>query len=612
MENIANLEAALKLPWFQGSITDTELGATEWIRWLDEQSEKGAATVIAMPWVQDGITETERDALEWLSWLAYDSEKAAASLIAMAWFQDGITNTERDTIENISWLKDEDDENGLAMIEAVLAFPWIRDDLSGTEAKFLNSIEYLDHYNEKAAAQVIAMPFLKSLEPDDVLAIRGIEELASNEDVNLLKALLDHPTLRNGITDAQTTLAAAAGTHWDADEIRRFLNPGYANIEVLTEGTELTPDLKISIVRTGSQPQPHTAETVRDAAEFGEGVMQLPLPVSHIIVVLNDKTGNKGYGGANHGYAFSYLPEDEQPLDTYAGRYFQSGVVHEVAHYYWRNEPNWVDEGVANIFEYMYGVENETSPAFLQKPRRNNCEAHDLEMLTEWNPGTESKDEFICNYFLGQMLFQELLENLGTNEFNERLRELYRLSLAAKEADRTPSIAEVRQAFHDQADVVEKHWSGKLNAPENRPFDEGVYRTSHDLIQWDQYPTYDGNSVTFSGTLLGVAVLSRETLDAARRGSGYQNFDLYPVSEGGFEGWILPPGHGWTLEHLGDTTAAEYRLEGRTFTVKFPFPKALGNPSDYVVHVWGFQDASRTPIIAEYGDRLGYARIRVE
>ena len=85
------------------------------------------------------------------------------------------------------------------------------------------------------------MPFLKSLEPDDVLAIRGIEELASNEDVNLLKALLDHPTLRNGITDAQTTLAAAAGTHWDAAEIRRILSPGYADIEVLSKGTELTP-----------------------------------------------------------------------------------------------------------------------------------------------------------------------------------------------------------------------------------------------------------------------------------------------------------------------------------------------------------------------------------
>ena len=59
-------------------------------------------------------------------------------------------------------------------------------------------------------------------------------------------------------------------------------------------------------------------------------------------------------------------------------------------------------------------------------------------MLTEWNPGTESKDEFICNYYLGQLLFLELLENLGENEFKERLRELYRLSLTAKEADGLP------------------------------------------------------------------------------------------------------------------------------------------------------------------------------
>lgn len=614
MENIANLQAALKLPWFQESITDTELGATEWIGWLDEQSEKSAAAVIAMPWVQDGITETERDALEWLSWLAYDSESTATRLIAMAWFPDGITGVESDALKNIYWLNDEDDENGLSIIEAVLAFPWIQDGITETEAEFLDSLEYLDHYNEKDAAAVLAMPFLKSLEPDDVLAIRGMEELASNEDVNLLKALLDHPALRNGITDAQTTLIAAAGTHWDADEIRRFLNPGYADVEVLSKGTELTPDLKISIVRTGSQRQPHTAATVRDAAEFAEGIMQLPLPVSHIIVVLNDKTGNKGYGGANHGYAFSYLPEDEQPLNTYAGRYFQSGIVHEVAHYYWRLEPNWVDEGVANIFEYIYGVENETSLAFLQKPQRDNCEAHDLEMLTEWNPGTESKDEFICNYFLGQMLFQELLENLGVEEFNERLRELYSLSLAAKDAGQTPSIAEVRQAFHDQAEIVEKHWSGKLNAPENRPFDEGVYRTNHDLVQWEQYPTYDGNSVTFSGALLGNAVLSSETIEQARKG-GYQNFSLSAADEYEFVGTIFPPLDDdcyWNLDDPGDTTAIEYRLEEGRFTVKFRVRQSLGSPSDYVVIVWRFQDESQEAFIDDDIDILGYARIRVE
>ena len=140
------------------------------------------------------------DALEWLSWLAYDSESIATGLIAMAWLQDGITDVESDTISYIYWLNDEDDENGLAVMEAVLDFPWIQDDITATEAEFIVSFEYFDHYNEKDAAAVLTMPFLKSLELDDVLAIRGIEELASNEDGDLLQALLGHPTLSSGIT----------------------------------------------------------------------------------------------------------------------------------------------------------------------------------------------------------------------------------------------------------------------------------------------------------------------------------------------------------------------------------------------------------------------------
>ena len=62
----------------------------------------------------------------------------------------------------------------------------------------------------------------------------------------------------------------------------------------------------------------------------------------------------------------------------------------------------------------------------------------------------------------------------------------------------------------------------------------------------------------------------------------------------------------------GDTNALEFQLEDRTFTVKFRFPQKLGDPSGYLVDVWGFQDESRTPVIWDARDRLGYARIRVE
>ena len=641
------------LPWVQDDITGTERDALEWIRWLAKNSEQAAAAINALPWVQDDITETERDALEWLSWLAHYSEQAAVAVATMPWVQDDITDTEAEALKQISRLNDDDDKDGIAVIEAIVALSWVQDDITETEAEFLDFLEGLDgaseqaaatvttlpwvqdditgterdalewirwlaHDSDKAAAAIIAMPFLKSLEPDDVLAVRGILRLATDDDDSLLATLINHPSLRNGITDAQTTLVTAAGTMWDADEIHRLLNPDYADIEILSSSTMLTPDLKVSIVRTGTQSQPWTAEGARDAVEFAEKIMQLPLPVSHGIVVLNEKAVPPQYGGANYGIAFSYNPEREQGQTPHDRHTFLSGLVHETAHYYWQGHSAWIDEGVANIFEYMYGVESGVSPGLVGKTRREDCEIHDLETLTELIPDPEEDfDQFHCNYFLGQMLFLEMLENLGEEEFNGRLRELYRLSIAAKEDDRTPGIAEVRRAFHDQTDVVEKHWSGKLNAPANRPFDEGIDRTSHDLIQWDQYPTFLDGEVTLKGTPLKDAIYVAESMRDVIK---YERlaFTFVPVDGREHLGSILPyeiaTGWQWSFNTPGDVQASTFVIfqADKRFHIKFTFPSALGAPEDVVIGVWGYQNADREATIGDKVDLLGYARIRVE
>ena len=112
----------------------------------------------------------------------------------------------------------------------------------------------------------------------------------------------------------------------------------------------------------------------------------------------------------------------------------------------------------------MHGVEIGMSPGLLETPSRKQCEAHDLEMLTEEVPSTQDP-QYSCNYFLGQSLFLDLLENQGVEDFNQGLRELYRLSLAEAETGGEAGIGAVRQAFPEHAGIVNKHWSGEAERP---------------------------------------------------------------------------------------------------------------------------------------------------
>ena len=504
------------------------------------------------------------------------------------------------------------------MYHQIQALPWARDGINETEGDAIKWLSFLARDSEGAAAKIVTMPFMQSLEFDDVLAIHGLSIAARYKGANHLSAIMDHPTVQGGITDELTTLVAAAATSWEPEETRRMLNPSYADIEVQTAGTELSPHLKISVVRYGT---PRVTGTIRDlkfAVELLEGLMQTPLPSSHIILVFNDLAVSKGAGAQNQIFALASHVDNEQPVIYASGKgMLHSFGIHEIAHHYFdgNHMEYWLSEAGPTIFEYVYRLgdkeRHEAPPRMLQINPRGACEAHDLKRLEEMNVHQQHDPiQFSCNHYLGFEFFRELLETMGKEEFFAGVRDLYRLSLVTRESGGRSGIAEVRKAFHGQAEIVEKHWSGRLNAPENRLWDEDLILTSHDLIRWDQHPTYDGDSVTLKGTLLGDAVLSGETIAQARR-DGYRNFHLYRIVDSKFMGNINPPGWTGGTHFPGDNIALEYRLEGRNFIVRFRFPAALGNPTDYFVDVWGFRNKSRTPIIWPDRDRLGYARIRV-
>ena len=560
-----------------------------------------------LTWVQDGLSDLERSAVDELLWMAVEDVANLDAALRMPWVQDDISKLAYKALDKLGYL----DTPNPANLYAALNIPWVQDGISETEYDIIDSLGALDFDATDVVFQLFSMPFLLSPDATDALAIQGMENLA---DRGRLAALTDHSIFQDGVTDDETTLIAGVGTLRDADEIQRVLNPGGAAIETLSLSTELTPHLKISIIRTDSQSRPGTVESVRDAVEFVEKAVGLPLPVDHVIIMLNEFAVTDKYAGTNFGFAYSYKPKYEAAQGTFEWRHLQTGFVHETAHYFWTGNEDWIDEGLANIVEYQFGLQIGLSHGQLQT-KRKNCEAHDLKMLSEWDPDRADVDRYHCAYYLGQPLFQDLLLSMGAETFTSSLQEYYRLSLQVQEEDRTPGIAEVRKVFAGQDAIIDYHWAGKLNAPEHRPFDEGYERTNHDLIEWQQYPTFVDGVVELKGVLLGDSILvSKDATEISR--FEFAAFKLRSVDGGADVGSILPPprtGRKWILDDPGDVQAATFAINEaeRRFHIRFEFQTALGAPEDFVVHVLGYQNADREPTIGSKVDTLGYARIRV-
>ena len=169
-------------------------------------------------------------------WLERNYLALSQQIMNFPWVQDGLSDSERNNIDNLLYIG----VGHISNLEQTLDLRWMQDDITETEHDAIYQLRRLNYDNKMETAVILTMPFMASLEPDDVLAIRGMYSLAND---GLLSPLMDHPAFTSGITDAQTTLVIAIGTLGDLEEINRMLSPGYAVTENVLMGTDLTPHL---------------------------------------------------------------------------------------------------------------------------------------------------------------------------------------------------------------------------------------------------------------------------------------------------------------------------------------------------------------------------------
>ena len=130
-------------------------------------------------------------------------------------------------------------------------------------------------------------------------------------------------------------------------------------------------------------------------------------------------------------------------------------LAHEVAHYWWNGNENWIDEGMSEFMAAAsYGYPSGRDYPLLREPC---AEARSLSELP-----LEPRDSVRCDYSLGQRLFFSLYRALGEDRFYQAARRLYdgsRSDVAWKSLEGAPAgVVEVREAFGPAGDKAIDRW----------------------------------------------------------------------------------------------------------------------------------------------------------
>ena len=136
-------------------------------------------------------------------------------------------------------------------------------------------------------------------------------------------------------------------------------------------------------------------------------------------------------------------------------------IAHEVAHYYFNGERNWLDEGAAE-FLAIYS-ENKRVGRVMTGQNKDCTQASTIGYLEsrKFEPGDAG---FTCNYSLGEGLFLDIYGQMQKSDFQKAFQSLY-----ASGDNKIAGIYQVRQAFYPGSEWVQEiidKWYGYREKPE--------------------------------------------------------------------------------------------------------------------------------------------------
>ena len=440
----------LALSWLMDGVTQTEASLLSDLRYIARNDVALAERLVALSWLVDGVTQDEAGVLSNLEYIARDDVGLAEQLVALPWLVDGLDAVEQTIIERLMWIARED----VGLANAIAGKPWLADDLGSLAARAVSSLYYIKDEDTALARNIVNMPFLETLEPTDAAVLEALSWLAYTE-ILALREVLAHPTLQDGITDEWAPVVALMDSVNEAAPafLRPLLDPEQATVERRYVTLPHSGAVDLAIIRTESGA-PRSMDLLEHSVGSVEKFMGTALPANYVGLLFG--TAVLGYsGGTNYGAYFVMLPKYDAADGSDAADYAGHLMAHEVAHYYWRDNPNWLDEGLAELLASI--AESERTGAAVTIDY-TYCPAGDNIALLERLDAAGVIYDYRCNYALGGQFFLEIYNALGDAAFREGLRNLYCISLVedyADEFDGSPvGIRQIQDAFQSDSAVV--------------------------------------------------------------------------------------------------------------------------------------------------------------
>ena len=429
----------IETPWVRDGFSEDEGEAFKHVRVIAQASDEGAETVIRFPWVQDGLSEHDLLALDGLAGVAYRAPGSLARTLELEWLRAEISGPEAGAVQSfemVGWHIPE-------ALDAVLEFLWVQDDITDYEAEVVEHIASISFQDGHRAQELIAMPFLESLDAADGPALMSLLRLAAFEP-GMFDQVLDHETLTGGITDKWAGIVATlyGVGQYNATLVGDLLKPGKATVEQRVITLPLRGEVLLAIIRTGPGAS-RSMDLLEAAVRSAEDFMGAPFPTGYV-GLLFEHSVVPGQAGTNFGTHIAVLPEYDSDDGGHAANHAGHIIAHEVAHYYWRGNADWIDEGAA---DFMASVSENIRTGSPVTATNYPCAYADHISEFEGIKSLPGSLEHRCNYALGERLFLELYRGMGAETFQTPFRALY---LESGEAD----IDSVRAAFRENVPPV--------------------------------------------------------------------------------------------------------------------------------------------------------------